>query len=160
MQNCHWNSMQRMCVGCFKALQAAQFLLLDTLQIWSPVVGEVVERVNPECSSLQKLCWSLKPSQLICSLPAGGLFPFKISALCCYFTIMDLFSNQNWCDMFTLRSAGQKAAAAALYLSKSKSQQQELCICQHQQQEQNSRLPCFFFSSCSPPPCQGPASAE
>ena len=47
------------------------------VQIWCPV-GEVAEWVNPECSSLHKLCWSVPPSQLIWCLPAKSSFRFDL----------------------------------------------------------------------------------
>ena len=68
-----------------KALPVAQFLGAAgcwILQIWCPV-GEVAEWVNPECSSLHKLCWSVPPSQLIWSLPAKSLFGFDLYLWLC-----------------------------------------------------------------------------
>ena len=123
------------------------------VEMWCPV-GEVVEWVNPECSCLHKLCWSLQPSQLICCpRSAKSLFYFDIFCDLCGYNCFKISWLTLRCflllrdsNIFTLRSD-----CCFVFVAESNTKGQQLGL--------RRRLPCFSFSS-SPSPCQGPASAE
>ena len=112
--------------------------------------------MNPECSCLHKLCWSLQPSQLICCpRSAKSLFYFDFFCDLCGYNYFKISRSTLRCflllrdsNILTLRSD-----CCFVFVAESNTKGQQLGL--------RRRLPCFSFSSSSSPsPCQGPASAE